>query len=271
MSAVDCLREGRLQDALQELQAQVRSEPDKAAHRIFLFQLLAVLGDWKRALTQLNVVAELDASALMMAQAYREALFCEAFRAEVFAGRRQPLILGQPPDWLALLLESLSLLHQGATDRALSVQQAALEQASPSAGSINGTRFEWVADADTRLGPVMEVILRGKYYWVPFEYIAEVQTDPPEDLRDVVWLPARMTWQNGGQEVALIPARYPGTVEVGDSELLLGRKTDWVEDPAGYWRGVGQRMLATEQDEYPMLEVRSLQIDPTAAEQTDPD
>ena len=45
--------------------------------RVFLFQLLCVLGQWERALTQLNVAAELDAQALAMAQMYREALQCE--------------------------------------------------------------------------------------------------------------------------------------------------------------------------------------------------
>ena len=32
----------------------------------------------------------------MMVQTYREALRCEVHRAEVFAGRKSPLILGEP-------------------------------------------------------------------------------------------------------------------------------------------------------------------------------
>jgi len=96
MSAEQSLREGRLLDALAELQAQVRKEPANAKHRIFLFQLLAALGQWERALNQLNVVGEMDALALPMVQTYREALRCEIFRAEVFTGRRSPLILATP-------------------------------------------------------------------------------------------------------------------------------------------------------------------------------
>ena len=46
MQAEQSLREGRLRDALAELQAQVRKEPADAKYRIFLFQLLAVLGLW---------------------------------------------------------------------------------------------------------------------------------------------------------------------------------------------------------------------------------
>ena len=108
--AEQALRDGDVDAALKALQDQVRANPSKAELRVFLFQLLAVLGQWDRALNQLNVASELDASTLAMAQMYREALRCELLRAEVFAGKRSPVIFGQPEDWLALLIESL-LMH----------------------------------------------------------------------------------------------------------------------------------------------------------------
>ncbi|HCK80355.1 MAG TPA: virulence protein SciE type, partial [Candidatus Competibacteraceae bacterium] len=80
MQAEQSLREGRLQDALAELQAQVRKEPANPKYRIFLFQLLAVQGQWERALNQLNVVGEMDAASLPMVQTYREAIRCELLR-----------------------------------------------------------------------------------------------------------------------------------------------------------------------------------------------
>ncbi len=64
MIAEELLRAGRLDDALKALQEQVRSQPSNATLRIFLFQLLAVMGQWARAQNQLKVVGELDASAL---------------------------------------------------------------------------------------------------------------------------------------------------------------------------------------------------------------
>jgi type VI secretion system protein ImpE len=90
MSAEELLRQGRLNDAFAALKEQVRKAPANAKLRVFLFQVLAVQGDWERALTQLNTAAEMDASTLAMAQMYREALSCEALRAEVFAGLRTP-------------------------------------------------------------------------------------------------------------------------------------------------------------------------------------
>ena len=35
--------------------------------------------------------------------------------------------------------------------------------------------FEWIADADDRLGPVLEAIVNGRYYWVPFERVRRIQ------------------------------------------------------------------------------------------------
>ena len=45
MSATEFLQSGRLSEALADLQQQVRREPGDARLRIFLFQLLAVMGD----------------------------------------------------------------------------------------------------------------------------------------------------------------------------------------------------------------------------------
>ena len=91
MTAQELLREGQLDEALAALQQEIRQSPADAKLRVFLFQLLAVQGQWDRALTQLSVVGELDALALPMVQTYREAIRCEVLRSEVFAGKRTPL------------------------------------------------------------------------------------------------------------------------------------------------------------------------------------
>ena len=58
--------------ALAQLQEQVRARPADPKLRVFLFQLLCVLGQWERALNQLNVATELDASTLRARRAYCE-------------------------------------------------------------------------------------------------------------------------------------------------------------------------------------------------------
>ena len=111
MSAADVaeqsLKGGDPVAALAHLQERVRSAPADPKLRIFLFQLLCVLGQWDRALNQLEVACGLDASALAMKQTYSDAVRCEAIRDEVFDGKKSPMIFGQPDQWLALLIESL--------------------------------------------------------------------------------------------------------------------------------------------------------------------
>ena len=69
--AEQVLRDGDPELALRLLTDQVRANPADAKLRVFLFQLLCVLGRWDRALNQLNVAGELDASTLAMVQTYR--------------------------------------------------------------------------------------------------------------------------------------------------------------------------------------------------------
>src|SRR6516162_8983450 len=107
MSAEQEIRIGNLTEALVQLQDEVRKDPADAKKRVFLFQLLCVLGEWKRALVQLSVAGQLDAGTIPMVQTYREALRCEVFRADVFTGRRLPLVFGKPAEWVALLIEAL--------------------------------------------------------------------------------------------------------------------------------------------------------------------
>lgn len=258
MRTEQLFHEGNIQGALREIQDQVRKEPDKASHRVFLFQLLAVLGDWERALNQLNVLGEMEKDVWPLVHLYRGALQCEVFRAEVFAGRRKPLVFGEPPPWMALLLESLRLLNEGHHRQSVDLRDQAFAQATASAGRINDQAFSWVADADTRLGPVFEIILNGRYYWAPVTQISELSTSKPEDLRDLVWLPAQFTWVNGGQAYGLLPVRYPGSETSADPAIQMSRKTEWREIAAGIHLGLGQRMLTTDQDQYPLLDIRSI-------------
>ncbi|HVS76057.1 MAG TPA: type VI secretion system accessory protein TagJ [Steroidobacteraceae bacterium] len=261
-SAESKLREADLAGCLSDLKEEVRRNPADPKPRVFLAQLLMVLGDWERALTQLGVIAEMDASALPMTHAYRAAIQCEQLRGSVMRGERSPLVLGDPQPWLALLLQGLSALAAGKAAEAEELRARAFEAAPASAGSLNGVAFEWIADADSRLGPVLEALLNGAYYWVPFERIAAIRIEPPEDLRDLVWLPAEFTWTNGGQTAGFIPTRYAGSELSQDAAIRLARKTEWSAIGDDSFSGLGQRVLATSADEAPLLQVREIELRP---------
>jgi type VI secretion system protein ImpE len=195
-----------------------------------------------------------------MAQMYREALNCEALRAEVFAGRRTPLVLGEPPPWLGLLLEALRLTAEGNSAAAQPLRDQAFAAAPATAGTIDGQVFEWIADADVRLGPVVEAVVNGRYYWIPVQHIRRIGLEPPVDLRDLVWTPAQFTWANGGESVGVIPTRYPGSERAEDEAIRLARKTVWEEAGQDLYLGLGQRMLTTDGGEYPLMQVREIRL-----------
>jgi type VI secretion system protein ImpE len=251
------LREGRVEAALDKLQQSVRNDPSNAGLRMYLFQLLAVLGRWDRALNQLNVASGIDSKHLLAAQVCRPALQCEALRGAVFAGERQPLIFGEPAEWVGWMVQAHQLSATGRHRDGDDLRARALDAAPAVSGTVNGTPFEWIADADPRLGPLLEAIIDGKYFWIPFPNIRRIQTEAPAQLRDVVWTAAVFTWTNGGTAIGLIPTRYPGSEGSADGQIMLARKTEWV-DEGGKQVPLGQRLLATDQAEYPILEVRDL-------------
>ena len=256
--AEQAVRNGDPAAALQSLQDQVRRDPSDAKLRVFLFQLLCVVGQWDRALTQLNVAAELDPGALAMAQMYREALQCEGLRAEVFAGKRSPVIFGEPPEWMALLIESMLVRGTERAGEAQSLRERAFEAAPPTSGSIDGQPFEWIADADMRLGPVCEAVINGRYYWVPFDRLSRIDLEAPADLRDVVWMPGHFQFANGGEAVGLIPTRYTESESSDDAHVRLARKTVWREEAPDVFVGLGQRVLATDAGEHAIMDLRTI-------------
>jgi type VI secretion system protein ImpE len=265
MNAEEYLRQGDLSSALEALQKQVRANPSDVKCRIFLFQLLCVMGDWDRALIQLNVAGDMDAGTLAMVHTYRGLVQCEALRRSVFAGRRHPLVFGEPEQWIALVLEALRLEGSGSPSKAQGLRSEAFDSAPAPSGVVNGQKFEWIADADVRIGPFVEAIVNGNYYWIPFHRISEINCDGPEDLRDLVWNPTRFRWANGGEAVGFIPTRYTGTEEEADDQLRLARRTDWLEAGDGVFAGRGQRMLATDESDYSLLEVRSITLNSSDA------
>jgi len=256
MTAQDCLAAGQPDQALIELQSEIRAKPEDAKLRVFLFQLHCVLGNWSKALLQLQVIAGIDPDTMMLAQIFQPVINCEALRSGVFEGKLTPLIFGEPLEWVGLLLQAVQHIARGEVAAAAELRSRAFEAAPATAGTLDGKPFAWLADADSRLGPMLELILEGKYYWVPFCRIRRIAMPAPADLRDLVWVPAQFVWTNGGEASGHIPTRYVRTEAAADGALRLARKTDWQELPEQTFIGLGQRLLATDEGEHPLLACR---------------
>jgi type VI secretion system protein ImpE len=253
-----------LDQAIAALMSAVRKHPGDMRLRVHLAQLCMQLGQWERALTQLQTIALSDPAHLPFAQAYREAIRCERVRERVFAGELSPPVLGEPSNWIAQLAQALQLRAKGAHAAADALQAEALESAPATPFKLDGVQLEWLSDADSRLGPVCELLINGQYFWTPFEDIQRLEIEAPSDLRDLVWIPARLTLSNGGQHPVLIPTRYPGSATCDDDALRGACATRWIELSPDCYAGLGQRMWASDTGEHPLLDARHLERAQTA-------
>ena len=258
-----------LQDQLAELQSRIKADAANVKLRIHLFQLLCVMGNWTRALAQLQVCGQMDAKSLPMAQTYREAIRYELFRAEVFAGKRAPQVMGKPPAWIGPLIEALR--HDGAATTLLLLRCAnvpwmrrsrapARLMALPASG-LPTVIHDWGLCAKS----LPTVSISGCL----FQSCQGVSLEPPADLRDLVWASGEVLLPNEGRVPVLVPARYPGTAEAtGDNADLLkqSRVTEWHEAHPGMWFGMGQRLWSSDVGEHPILDTRLVSFPLASAE-----
>ena len=236
VSADELFRAGKLEDAIELLGAGLRANPADAQQRTFLFELLCFAGAHDRADKQLDVLAGGSKEAGMGALLYRAALSAERTRQEMFQGGRLPA--GAPPP-------------------------------KPASGTLNGRPFQELVDADPRVGARLEVFAAGQYLWIPFEHIATIRMAPPTRLRDLLWAPAVLRTGPGFKGVELgeilLPVLAPLSWQHGDNAVRLGRVTEWVELDDGTVVPLGQKLLFADGEEVPILELRELDITPTAA------
>lgn len=238
MSVQELLRDGKLQDAIQALGTEVRNNPNDNRRRTFLFELLCFAGDFSRAEKHLSFLSDASADAAMGALMYRSAVSAERKRQAFFEARQYQ------------------------------------ESAAPSkwrSGTINGEKFRSIEDIDPRIGPRLEVFIAGEYVWLPFAHIGTLTMGPPRYLRDLLWASATVTAGPAmeGKEFGevLMPILYPFSATHAKDAVKLGRETDWIlakEDPIEI--PYGQKLFVLDEDRsIPILEIRSLQFDDSAA------
>lgn len=266
------LRQGDLEGARAALAARARIEPAHAPTRMFLFQLLSMVGEWDKARGQLDILARLSPEAQMLAVAYGQAIDAERVRASALAGAVATRpgtgseiipVLARGGDWIDGLAHALMLDARGEGEAAQEARGEALDAAPDMPGLIEADelgerRFDWIADADPRFGPSLEAVVGGRWGLLPFDAVERITSKGVRDLRDAIWFPAEVRLRAGGSVAAMLPARYPGSERSGEVGARTGAATYWNE--AG--RGLGQRVLALSGgEEFGLLSLRSLRFD----------
>lgn len=243
VNADDLFRSGDLDGARAALVEIVRTSPQDEPARMFLFQLLALVGDWDKAKTHLELLARLSPEAQMLASAYGQAIAAEKFRQDVFSGRVLAPILTRDAAWANDIALAIQHLARGEWEAGDVARERAFDNAPDTPGTLDGVDFDWIGDADGRFGPVFEVIIAGQYGLLPFAVIESIKSDGPSDLRDTVWYPVQIAYRNGQSIAAMLPARYPGSEADPDASLRTGRGTAWRDGPGGQI-GIGQHLLS---------------------------
>ncbi|VXB38730.1 ImpE/SciE family protein [Burkholderia sp. 8Y] len=246
-------------EAIASLVNSIRREPAVAVHRWSLFQCFCVTGEWERAMQQLQVYGQLDASAERVVQTFRDLIRAERWRERVMAGTQQPaFIYDDAPGWMRSLIAALGCAAQGDTCAADRTREAALNGAPLVAGRTAGQAFEWIADSDSRLGPVCEFIAAGSYRWVALSDIARWRVRQPSSLIDLVWTPCTLTLLDGATLHGFVPARYPLSrdgVHASREALHTGRETVWEELGRTGVIGHGRKTWSTDAGDFSVFEL----------------
>lgn len=251
---VDTLvNEARLQEAITLLEGQIRQHPADVGLRMHLFQLMCLTGQWNRAGQQIVALGNLNEKLAPTVLAYRGLVDAELYRKEVFAARATPMLIGEPDPWMAQWVQSAESAARGNFEEAAGLRQSALSASPATPFSIDGNRYDGLLDADTRMGPMLEVVLDGKYMWMPFVRAREVEVSPPECLADLVWARVRIVFSTRGEVSGFVPVRYPDTDASKDNLLRMSRSTSFEELPGNAAHGKGQRVLLTGEEELDLL------------------
>lgn len=233
MAVQQLFQSGQLDEAVKALTAEVRDNPTDSRRRTFLFELLCFAGDFARAEKQLDVLAQGGPQSEMGALVYRGALAAERTRHEMFHNNEFPTTTGDG-----------AAMHITVT--------------------INGRSFHSLSDSDDRVGGHLELFVTGSYVRIPFGMLSTIHIEAPKKLRDLLWLPATVRASEAfqGRELGevLLPVLHPFSWQSADSAVRLGRATAWEEDEVGETHPRGQKVFLADDEEWPILELRDIEI-----------
>ena len=251
-----------LNDSISEVSSLIRAQPLDASHRRALAYLRLVKGDYAGALQQLQVAVGLDASLSPEAQLLRMLVQAERLRTAAFRGSVFPDLMLPAPEWLNPLLMAL----RAEAPEARALRESALDAAPAPHGHTEHTgAFASFSDGDERIGPVLEVMVGGGYHWLPISSVASFSVQPPGRLPDLLWAPVHITLTNGIKRTGFMPARYPlpEDVELSDSELLYGHRTEWTATKGAGWEGLGRRCWIVDGEMHSLFEVGTVELQTT--------
>ena len=259
MTAYELYQQARLDEAIEAALQRVKSAPTDIDDRVVLCDLLCFGNQLERADRQLDVAAQQDPGLAPGIGLYRQLIRAAIARQDFFQSGRVPEFMGDVSEVLKLHLRASIALREERLGEAGDLLRQAEQLRARVPGHCDDQPFEDVRDLDDLTGPFLEVLTStGKYYWVGWERIEQLELKPTRHLRDLLWRPADVVIRGGPEALVYVPVLYSGSHDSQDAEVRVGRKTDWHESPGGPTRGVGQRMLLVGEQDRPSLSIGKL-------------
>ena len=237
MKAKELYQAGKLNEAVQALNAELRDNPTDAQRRIFLFELLCFAGDYDRADKHLNLLAGQSPQAQMGAVMYMAALHGERLRHKLFADKDYPSV--------------------------------PVDESKARGGTVNGKPFESIEDSDPRIGARLEMFAAGAYLWIPFEHIESIEFQPPKKVRELLWRPALVrtgpAFKDKELGEVMVPVVSPFSWKNADDNVKLGRATVWEPVDGSEPLPFGQKTFLIDDEDIPILELNKIEFAGTEA------
>lgn len=264
-TAKELLDAGKLQAAVDELTNNVKANPTNTQQRIFLFELLLFAGDWDRAERQVDVIAHQSVEAGLGVQVYRDNIKAERERGRLLSEGFRPHFIADPPAYVELHLEAINRFREGNLSETREILDRAEQERPAFKGSLNGRVFSDFRDYNDLVGPVLELIVKDQYSWIPFEQIRRIEINAPKNLRDLVWAPARIETTDETNGEVYIPCLYEGSSLHSNDLVKLGRMTDWMNVGEGLYLASGLRLFLADGEDIPLLDAKEIVFDRFAA------
>jgi type VI secretion system protein ImpE len=258
---------GQLEAAIESLIGSVKANPGDTLQRTFLFELLCFAGQWDRAEKQLDVIGHQSAQAELGVLVYRNNIKAERERARLFSDGTPPHFLNEPPPYVDFLVEGIRKAASGDLAGARESLDRAEEDRPAISGRINGQPFSDFREYDDSVGGVLELIVKDRYAWLPFEQMKRFEISPPKKLRELLWAEARVEALDGTVGEVYVPVLYEGSSKEESPQLRLGRSTEWKELGSDVFRARGMRLFLIDDQDRTLFETLEVEFDPVVREQ----
>ena len=257
--AKELLEEGKLQEAIQAMNDEVKRNPADTQRRGFLAELLCVAGRLERADAQLEVILQQDTKAALGVALLRQLIRAETARRDFSTAGRLPEFLDVPSPYLKQYIEASVHLREKRPEDAKRLIDSAEAERPRVKGTCNGRPFDDLRDLDDLTAGVFEVLTStGKFYWIPVDRVRSIEFRKPERVRDLIWRRAAMSVADGPDGEVFLPATYvPNSGEPADG-AMLGRITEWLGGGQTPMRGVGQVSYLVGEESLPIMQMETV-------------